>query len=330
MNSPIQRLLGVLTLLALAPFPAGADYIQPQLGGGSPGGPSAPMKHADVWFDYLFTDTVEVVIDTSVATPRLWPTLPTDGFDPAGPWDALNGKAYNAQYGWNPNGFVRLPAGAAFWIEQTGSSEGLEVYQAPPESPAGEPIFGTAGSSTLWKWSTTRMVHNYYAVEDVTSGPHWASYRVYVGDAETGAPNAAYTAAEVTFNFATPGDFDGDGVVGPADHALWASQFGGTGVKLAADGNGDGVIDAADYTVWRDNAATPPVSVPEPAGIALLAALAGQVISTNGAGYRLRRSRRRRAGGNIPAATTVRVHNDEGSGTDRSAVTVPETENPNS
>ena len=50
----------------------------------------------------------------------------------------------------------------------------------------------------------------------------------------------------------TPGDYNRDGVVGPADYAYWRSSFG-TSVNPGdgADGNGNGVIDAGDYVFWR-------------------------------------------------------------------------------
>lgn len=48
------------------------------------------------------------------------------------------------------------------------------------------------------------------------------------------------------------GDYNRDGVVDAADHAVWRTHFGS--VKDArADGNNDGKVDAADYTIWRDH-----------------------------------------------------------------------------
>jgi hypothetical protein len=48
------------------------------------------------------------------------------------------------------------------------------------------------------------------------------------------------------------GDYDRNGIVEQADHAVWRSQFG-TSVSMGsgADGNANGVVDVADYIVWR-------------------------------------------------------------------------------
>lgn len=268
----------ILLPLLLASAAAEAGHVAPQLGGGSPGGVGASMKHADVYLPSFGPPQVVVEIDASVALPRLRPLLPGDTFDPAADWSVLSGYAHNAQYGWNPGGFIRLPAGASFWVESLGSSEGLKVYQAPPESPGYAPIFGTDGSPTRWEWETTQMVHNYYAATDITHTTHWAAYRVYLGDSVTGEPLAGYAAAEVRFDFAPPGDFNADGSIDAADAAVWAGAFGQTGPNLAADADGDGRVDAADYTVWRDAMASPgnATAAPEPtAAVLALLALVG-------------------------------------------------------
>jgi hypothetical protein len=71
-----------------------------------------------------------------------------------------------------------------------------------------------------------------------------------------------------------PGDFDGDGIVDPADYDAWRSAFGNLvfPVGSGADGNRDGVVDAADYVIWRKNfggvlgPASSASAVPEPSG----------------------------------------------------------------
>ena len=49
----------------------------------------------------------------------------------------------------------------------------------------------------------------------------------------------------------TPGDYNGNGLVGIEDYNVWKGNFGST-TQLAADGNGNNVVDAADYTFWRN------------------------------------------------------------------------------
>jgi hypothetical protein len=84
------------------------------------------------------------------------------------------------------------------------------------------------------------------------------------------------------------GDYDFDGDVDHADHAVWRSQFDSSGPFPIqgdyADGNRDGTVDAADYAVWRDHLPTMAIangmsaSVPEPASVAHFSWWAGAAV----------------------------------------------------
>jgi hypothetical protein len=99
---------------------------------------------------------------------------------------------------------------------------------------------------------------------------------------------------QVTSNF---GDLNLDGSVNGADYTLWQNSFAGPTV-LAADANENEAIDAADYTVWRDRLffateAAVPAAVPEPAALAINAAVfgLGAAFSLDARARRLARSR---------------------------------------
>ena len=105
-----------------------AQYVIPQTGGGQTGMLSAPMKHADVSFD---GSAISVSIDASVDTPVLRALADELQFDPEVSWGVLNGTHYNFQFGWNPGGFISLPADAWIWVEQIDATPQLDVYQRP-------------------------------------------------------------------------------------------------------------------------------------------------------------------------------------------------------
>lgn len=48
------------------------------------------------------------------------------------------------------------------------------------------------------------------------------------------------------------GDFNSDGLINESDRLIWAEQYGMTGSGLIADLNADSVVNAADYSEWRD------------------------------------------------------------------------------
>jgi subtilisin-like proprotein convertase family protein len=51
------------------------------------------------------------------------------------------------------------------------------------------------------------------------------------------------------------GDYDGNGRVEQADHAVWRANYGST-TSLGADGNRNGIVDLADMVLWRKNLGT--------------------------------------------------------------------------
>ena len=243
-------IVALMAMLGLADG-AAAGYVTPQIGGGQVGQGDAPMKHADITFD---GQSLHVQVDPTVATPVLRPLTEPNEFDPAQLWSVLGTKAYNFQYGWNPGGFMMVPSGSWIWVEQLSATPGLEVYQRPPATPAYDPIFGTDGSSTRWRWNGA-MTHNVYAVQDPAFVLYEANYRVYLGNDVTGEPLSGYGAAEVTFQFAVPtvleGDYNGDGVVDAADYTVWRDNFG-LPVTLPGDTT-PGTVDDADFAAWREN-----------------------------------------------------------------------------
>ncbi|MCX6921611.1 MAG: hypothetical protein NT154_00090 [Verrucomicrobia bacterium] len=167
---------------------------------------NAPMVHVDLFYDYT-ANQMRATLDTNAATPRLLAMPAGYTFDSRSNYYVLNGKAYNYQYAWNPGGIFSPPAGAAVWIECLSASPGLECYDGPgnkmlmtPRTYA--PIFGTAGSSNRWQWYGA-MAHNSYAVLNPTNSVMTAEYRIYFGDATTGAPDAyaSYGDARMTLTW---------------------------------------------------------------------------------------------------------------------------------
>ncbi len=270
--------IGALAMIGLCTCAsATAAFVEPMMGGGQITQGEAAMKHADISF---LGGELSVVVDDTVATPKLTPLNPADQFDLDGTWGMINQHAYNFQYGWNRGDIDALPpVGSWIWIEQLDASPGLKTYQRPPASPEGQAIFSTNGSSTRWRWSG-EMTHNLYAVGSPTQSTYFATYNVYIGDDLTGEPNPNFAPAQVTFEFsATPilaGDYNDDGIVNLADYTVWRDNVGQTGSGLAADGNSDEVVDKWDYELWKANhsddgsmPASLTAQVPEPMSIAL-------------------------------------------------------------
>jgi endoglucanase len=123
-------------------------------------------------------------------------------------------------------------------------------------------------------------------------GPWWnsGSYMFGLGPSNNNYvnPTAAQEAAALPYlipymapELVSPGgDFNQDDVVDGDDLLLWNMSLGRTGLDLAADGDDDGDVDGNDFLVWQNTLGmtttlVPPTgAVPEPAGLALMAAFA--------------------------------------------------------
>lgn len=109
--------------------------------------------------------------------------------------------------------------------------------------------------------------------------PFLGPEQVLFSDTKRGLYRVDSTVAKQT----APGDYDGDGVIGPIDYAVWRNTYGTD--YLAADGNVDGAVSAADYVTWRDalaSAAGAPgahsLPVPAPGGEAALLGAIGPAL----------------------------------------------------
>lgn len=108
-----------------------------------------------------------------------------------GPGSVLNGRGYNAQFGWLASGFFDLPFGSGVFVEAQRVDRGLALHDAFTF----DPILGTGLSADVWQWSG-QMTHNW--VSAARPGVYQADLLVYVGDGATGAPLAGWAWAEVT------------------------------------------------------------------------------------------------------------------------------------
>ena len=177
-----------------------------------------PMTMLDVGFDAtsrkLSVQSLESKLTLYGLTYPLLNVAPEGTFDPAQPWGVLNGTAFSRQLGWN-DAFEGATDGSAIpdriraaygqdagiWIEVLAQTTGLQTYLAvgkygvnaddsqtvDPAANGYSPLFGTAGSSTRWRWDG-KMDHNTYAVPlNSMTRPNQmfsATYKVYPGNSQ--------------------------------------------------------------------------------------------------------------------------------------------------
>jgi hypothetical protein len=180
-------------------------YVTPQIGGGTVDQNFAPMIMPIIDFSNSNIQVLDMM--GNHWTTRTWANSPVmrpltgNTLDPSKTYyNALNGMAWNWQYGWDSSGFnpSLVPAGDKIFIEMLSQSPGLSTYD---KMHSYAPIFGTGTSSNIWMWDPTMgMAHNAYTV---TPGyGNWsATYKVYIGDATTKAAIAGYGSDTVTLTW---------------------------------------------------------------------------------------------------------------------------------
>lgn len=197
-----------LSLLALAACGGGgSDNVLPLQTPAYSTPPSwMPMTMLNISFNSatnkLAIDPTTFAAPLSTNTNMMGAPAGIASFDPAQPYAVLNGTAFSRRFGWyDPNEMTAtaiLPAvqavygaGASIWIQSLTQSPGLSTYQAIGSngldmSNMYPGIFGTAVSSTKWKWDGM-MDHNTYAVPfgSITKPNQYFSayYKIYIGDA---------------------------------------------------------------------------------------------------------------------------------------------------
>ncbi len=275
--------LCVLTAFALVLAVAAqtrAAYVTPKIGGSQLGHTVAPMIMPEISFDGKGMHVLDANGKPWSAAPWsqvpvLRPLVPPDEFDPTKPWAVLIGKPYNFQYGWDAalldTVTYPFPPGSAIWVKVLRQTPGLEVYFKDGNY---APLFGTLGadgkpSPDIWTWDK-RMRHNTYAVPESFYGRLSADYRVYLGDAVSGAefvdPNGRplYEGATVTLRWLRPcptllpGDINSDCVVDSNDLLLLADKWLTPSCSAPdwcddCDINRDGTLDMVDMTLLMDN-----------------------------------------------------------------------------
>lgn len=160
------------------------------------------MKHALIGFS---GNALSVHVDAPPAAPVTMSSGVGESYDPL--FDVLEGKYFNSQYGWLPDGVLVPPAGAEVWIKRTGATTPtgaeLRVYEGGMGNVMASwtmnEIYAADGDAWLWD---RFMQHDLYVAD--LPGEYRMSFEVYLGDATSGDPLPGITSATTTFSFVVP------------------------------------------------------------------------------------------------------------------------------
>ncbi|QDU72043.1 hypothetical protein [Mucisphaera calidilacus] len=200
------------------------------------------------------------------------------------PYDVLEDRAYNAQYGWLRQGRWGPGPGEGVFIERIDSTPGLHIYEGAYGTDAGggisgdlngehtlAPIFSTDDSPAYWQWDG-RMTHHWHVTDE--PGTYEATFSVYVAQDLNGTPGSLselFIPGEITLtwidNVSTPDytaddidaislalrtdtttpdmDYDNNGIVNNDDRTYLIQTLIGT---LPADTNLDFTVDLLDLS----------------------------------------------------------------------------------
>lgn len=159
------------------------------------------MKHLAV---HLHGTEFEIHAATSPPSPLTMMSAGNTDFTPS-KFDVLEGKYFNAQPGWIPDGlFTGLPTDAAVWIERVSASQPagsqFRVYEGGNMSEGMgawtmNEVYLADGAR--WRWDGA-MQHDYYTAD--IPGQYSMNFRVYAGDA-AGNPVPGFSAGTATISF---------------------------------------------------------------------------------------------------------------------------------
>jgi GH25 family lysozyme M1 (1,4-beta-N-acetylmuramidase) len=215
-------------------------------------------------------DFIEAILPYYQTGQHLPPVADVEAFPPFGSnaeakaftsnWvQKFSDTVYNA-LGVRPIVYQSLSKANTYYTPEVASSHELWLAwwkhsTASPPQPSDTPLWG---DWQFWQWTDSWSVPG-------VAGP-------VDGDVYDGTMSQLKSL--LLGNKGTPGDYDGDGVVGVGDYVMWRKTMGMTvPLYTGADGNGNARVDEGDFSVWQKNfnrtygAGAGGVSVPEPTSV---------------------------------------------------------------